>query len=720
VNKLAILLSIPLFLLAADFKTGLDAYNRGDFATALKEWLPIAGQGDPNAQYNVALLYAHGQGAPQDWQKAKDWYLKAAGQGVAAAQYNLGVMYANGEGVPKDPAEAEKWFTKAAQQGIGAAQATLGRMYSEGGAAFPNYAEAEKWYRKAAEQGDAAAAFELGVMYDIGQGVKQDVKEALKWYHTAADAGYAAAFTNIGVLYYNGEGVKHDLVQSYAWLERGWKLGDPRALELISWVGGNMKAAEIRKAQQIVAEWQPPKPQQQAADAKWFKQPESAAAAGAAATASTSARQPAETAAATEPPPAASAPTAAPVPIHQPAPAPAAPARAPAPAVAAANGPASAAPSSPTHAGAGTPPAPRRPAPTIVTAKTTPPPKRNSQIQDVWTGVDRVVAVGDIHGDYEQFVLVLESAGLIDGDGNWIGGKSHLVQMGDVVDRGPDSRAIMDLLMRLEKQAAAAGGGVHCLIGNHEAMDAYGDLYYVSQGEFAAFAPNSADRSASYTEGSVTAPAKPDLGRTGNAGPHPPGYDALKAAFGPNGKYGRWIRSHNAVIKIDRTLFMHAGLGPKYADWPVDAINDEVRAELNDPARLHGGIVADEEGPLWYRGLAEGDEGQMRPLVDRLLQNFDVDRIVVGHTFTGGAVMPRFGGRLVMVDVGLSRAYDNTARLACLEIVNGQAYAIHRGQKLALPSDENGPDMLRYLREAAALDPQPSPLLPEIENLERK
>ncbi len=110
----------------------------------------------------------------------------------------------------------------------------------------------------------------------------------------------------------------------------------------------------------------------------------------------------------------------------------------------------------------------------------------------------------------------------------------------------------------------------------------------------------------------------------------------------------------------------------------------------------------------------------MRPLVDRLLQNFDVDRIVVGHTFTGGAVMPRFGGKVVMVDVGLSRAYDNTAKLACLEIENGQAYAIHRGQKLPLPTDENGSEMVRYLRAAAALDPRPSPLLPEIEKLEKK
>ena len=96
---------------------------------------------------------------------------------------------------------------------------------------------------------------------------------------------------------------------------------------------------------------------------------------------------------------------------------------------------------------------------------------------------------------------MLASAGLIDGNGNWTGGKTHLVQTGDVVDRGPDSRAVMDLLMKLEKQAAAAGGAVHALIGNHEAMDVYGDLRYVSPGEFASYAQGpDASRDISYAD----------------------------------------------------------------------------------------------------------------------------------------------------------------------------------------------------------------------------
>ena len=196
----------------------------------------------------------------------------------------------------------------------------------------------------------------------------------------------------------------------------------------------------------------------------------------------------------------------------------------------------------------------------------------------------------------------------------------------------------------------------------------------------------------------------------------PAGYAEQRAAFAPDGVYGRWIRSHEAIIKINRTLFVHGGLGRKYADWSLDRINDEVHQELNDFTRLHGGIVTDEEGPLWYRDMATGDEQHLAPLVDDLLKHFDVDRIVIGHSYAQAAITPRFGGKVVLIDIGLSRVYDNIGKLGCLEIDGDHAIAIHRGQKLELPKDENGPDMLRYLKEAAALDPQPSPLLKRIQD----
>jgi hypothetical protein len=130
--------------------------------------------------------------------------------------------------------------------------------------------------------------------------------------------------------------------------------------------------------------------------------------------------------------------------------------------------------------------------------------------------------------------------------------------------------------------------------------------------------------------------------------------------------------------------------------------------------------VTDEQGPLWFQGLVKGDERQLAPLVDQLLKHFDVDRIVVGHTYAGGAIGSRFDGKVLLVDAGISRVYDNLGKVACLEIDKGVPSALHRGQKLALPTDENGPDTLRYLKAAAALDPQPSPLNARINELEKK
>ena len=640
--------------LQADFQTGLDAYNKGDYATALKAWQPLAQQGDANAEYNLGLLYARGQGVPQDYKQAAAWYEKAAQQDVPAAEYNLGVMYANGQGVPANPQEASKWFLKAAQKGVGEAVAGLATVYSEGEGAFRNYAEAEKYYRQAAEAGVASAAFNLGVMYDVGQGVQQSYSEALKWYHQAADAGYASAMTNIAILYYNGQGVKRDLSQAYIWFARAQAHGDPRAGEMIGMAQEKLKPKELTAANAAVNEWQPKvKSQPGATSAEvLFKKPETAVAGPAADRAA--------------------APTAA------------------APTVAAA----------PATAGA-LPPA---------------------NTQDVWSGVERVIAIGDVHGDYESLVAVLRSAGLIDQNGNWAGGKTHLVQTGDIVDRGPDTRAVLDLLIKLQRQAAAAGGMVHCLLGNHEAMNVYGDLRYVSPAEFASFAQTQDADRVSYqgSQAGVTAPATPSADQPQAAGDHPAGYDELRAAFGPEGKYGKWLRGENAIIKIDRTLFVHAGLGPKYADWSLDKINRAVRDELADFTRLHGGVVTDEQGPLWYSGLAKGDEQQLAPVVDQLLKHFDVDRIVVGHTYAQGAVTPRFGGKVILIDVGIPRVYDNVSKIACLEIDGGQPYALHRGQKLDLPKDEAGPDMLRYLGQAEKLDPQPSPLDARMEKLSKK
>ncbi len=333
---------------------------------------------------------------------------------------------------------------------------------------------------------------------------------------------------------------------------------------------------------------------------------------------------------------------------------------------------------------------------------------RPSPGQEVLSGVERIVAVGDVHGDYQQFVTVLRQAGVVDAKTRWSGGSTHLVQVGDVLDRGPDSRKVLELLMALEPQAEKAGGQVHALIGNHEVMNVLGDLRYVSAGEYEAFrAPKSKQLQARAWKVLSDSMRRDDAAyRAKWFQDHPLGWVEQRLAFEGNGRYATWIRGHNAVLKINDYLFLHGGIGPKYVDSSLTSLNAGVRRAL-DPTSLapDGNIAEDPEGPLWYRGLATGDETALSPLVDSVLQSFGVHHVVIGHTVTPGTVFPRFGGRVISIDVGLSAVYGGPP--ACLVIENGTAYTLHRGTKLLLPL---GGDLWPYLESAAALDPPGSRL----------
>ena len=116
----------------ADYQVGMDAYERGNYATALSEWRPLAEEGDAQAQLHLGLLYANGDGVQQDYAKARQWYEKAAAQGYAMAQSNLGYLYSDGKGVPKDGKKGVTWIRKAAEQRDANGQASLGEMYRDG------------------------------------------------------------------------------------------------------------------------------------------------------------------------------------------------------------------------------------------------------------------------------------------------------------------------------------------------------------------------------------------------------------------------------------------------------------------------------------------------------------------------------------------------------------------------------------------------------------
>jgi len=201
----------------AGFDEGLAAYKKKDYATALKEWEPLASQGNAVAQTVIGVMYDLGQGAPQDYKEAVKWYRLAADQGNANAQNSLGMKYVNGQGVPQDYKEAVKWYRLAADQGNANAQTNLGAMYDNGHGVPQDYKEAVKWYRLAADQGNADAQLNLGGVYGDGHGVPQDYKEAVKWSRLAADQGNANAQFNLGWMYVNGHGVPQDYKEAVKW-----------------------------------------------------------------------------------------------------------------------------------------------------------------------------------------------------------------------------------------------------------------------------------------------------------------------------------------------------------------------------------------------------------------------------------------------------------------------------------------------------------------------
>ena len=201
----------------------------------------------------------------------------------------------------------------------------------------------------------------------------------------------------------------------------------------------------------------------------------------------------------------------------------------------------------------------------------------------------RVVAIGDIHGAYDEFVALLRRAGLVDEALKWSGGRSTLVQTGDYTDRGADVRKVLDLLMRLEREAKAAGGQLVTLLGNHEVMNVIGDWRDVTPEICAAFAtPKSeARRNEVYEDytrltASTTPPASAyTQTREEWMLAHPPGCIEYREAMGPSGVYGRWLRDKSIAAQVQDSLFMHAGVNPsRPLPKSIRDLSEQARSEI--------------------------------------------------------------------------------------------------------------------------------------------
>jgi TPR repeat protein len=241
---------------------GALALERGDYATALREFRLLAEQGDTVALSLLGDMYTQGWGVPQDYTQAAQWYRRAADQGDAGAQMILGHMYTQGWGVPQDYTQAMQWYRRAADQGDADAQKSLGDMYVLGRDVPQDFAQAAQWYRRAADQGNARAQTQLGGLYDSGRGVPQDYTQAMQWYRRAAEQGSAEGQYNLGTLYTQGRGLPQDYAQAYGWFDLAAAHLPPganreKAIRARDLLAARLTPAQLADVQARTRTWQP-------------------------------------------------------------------------------------------------------------------------------------------------------------------------------------------------------------------------------------------------------------------------------------------------------------------------------------------------------------------------------------------------------------------------------------------------------------------------------
>ena len=307
-----------------------------------------------------------------------------------------------------------------------------------------------------------------------------------------------------------------------------------------------------------------------------------------------------------------------------------------------------------------------------------------------------LVAIADVHGDFDDFCAILQRVELIDEQRRWTGGKVTLVQLGDLIDRGPKPREVLDLMISLDDQAAKAGGRVVSLLGNHEVMNLMGDLRYVSAGNYASFVDSESEKRQTNAFQKYMAWRKdhPQLLAELNQPVlpeteaewitrHPLGFIEHRDAFSPTGIYGKWLRQRPALAKIGGIIFLHGGINPDLTSLGLDQINERIRSEIHqyDEARqyladekvllpfftlqeavavaqaeliaehkqstpshetrqarieqflgLGGWLCVREDGPLWYRAYDQWSEEEAVSKVEKILGTYDATNIVTGHT----------------------------------------------------------------------------------------
>ncbi len=331
------------------------------------------------------------------------------------------------------------------------------------------------------------------------------------------------------------------------------------------------------------------------------------------------------------------------------------------------------------------------------------------------TTSEPVWAFGDTHGAYDELIKTLKQAKLINEELNWTGGKAHLVTTGDVLDRGPHPRKILDLMIKLEQQAAQAGGAFHFVLGNHEVMILVGDLRYVAKEEYLEFAAdetpqirenyfnqyvayqNLFNQKLETKEITDTNQLKTKFDRE-----HPHGFFARYEAFSPQGKYGSWLLKKPVILKVNDNLFAHGGLSSELTGKQLDALNQTLKNNLNDYLsnwhqliksnqlpiaskfkKRHLVLNSDNQkaldllknypkdfifntnSPTWYRGASYCHPYYETDSVTQQLKQFSANQLFVGHSVTQSRkVETRLDKKVTTMDTGmLAKVYRGKGNL---------------------------------------------------------
>ncbi|KAK9694009.1 hypothetical protein K7432_013631 [Basidiobolus ranarum] len=258
--------------------------------------------------------------------------------------------------------------------------------------------------------------------------------------------------------------------------------------------------------------------------------------------------------------------------------------------------------------------------------------------------VHRTIAIGDIHSDYKNALGVLQMAGVVNSNGDWIMGTNTLVQTGDIVDRGPDTIVLYKYFQKLRTQAAQAGGQVVNIFGNHEIMNLKGDWRYVTKEEIATFG----------------------------------GKDARKAAWNvSSGWIGQFLQSSFNITFVQRghTVFTHGDLHPTWASKGIASMNTLVHSNI--AAAKYDDLLFKTQGPVWWRGFGGLEDGDNEITIDeacamvkQVMNTLKVKRLVSGHTqqSSTGRILSRCNNSYLDIDVGISGYYGS--HFGALEILD--------------------------------------------------